>query len=94
MAGPVAKAKAGFAAEGKTVGFYIESRYAAQIWGYVRRVIHQAEIVSLPGREPSENCRFVVANLDEGAEHVYDIYRQHGDSKSRIKELKTWVSAV
>lgn len=87
MAAP-ALAKAAFEAEGKTVAFYSQSQHAAQTWGYERRMIHRAEIVSLPGREPRENCRLVVTNLDEGADQVYDIYRQRGDSEIRIKELK------
>lgn len=89
MAAPaLAKAKAAFETEGKTVAFYSESQYAAQTWDYERRVIHKAEIVSLPGRDPRENCRFVVTNLDGGPQQVYDIYRQRGDSENRIKELK------
>ncbi len=90
MAAPaLAEAKAAFEAESKTIAIYGESRYAAKSWSRRRRVIHKTEVVSLPGREPRENCRFVVTNLEVTAERVYDIYRQRGDSENRIKELKT-----
>lgn len=84
----LAEAKARFEAESKTVAIYGENRYAAKTWTRDRRVIHKAEIVSMPDREPRENCRFVVTNLDVAAEQVYDLYRQRGDSENRIKELK------
>jgi hypothetical protein len=73
---------------GQTVSIYDDSWYAARRWHHSRRVVHKAEIVSLPGREPRENVRFVVTNLDLDAEQVYAIYRQRGDSENRIKELK------
>ncbi len=42
----------------------------------------------MPGHKPKDNLRFVVTNMDQHSEHVYDIYRGRGDSKNRIKELK------
>jgi len=73
---------------GETVTIYGDSWYAAKRWKYLRRVIHKAEIVDLPDRDPRENVRFVVTNLDLEAEQVYAIYRGRGDSENRIKELK------
>ncbi len=77
-----------FEKSGETVAIYGDSRYAAKRWRHLRRVIHKAEIVDLPGRDPRENVRFVVTNLDLEAEQVYAIYRGRGDSENRIKELK------
>ena len=62
--------------------------YAAQKWRYLRRVIYKAEVVSHPGRDPRDNCRFVVTNMEEDPETVYQVYRQRGDCENRIKELK------
>lgn len=73
---------------GQTYAVYGHQFYSAKSWKVQRRVIHKAEVVSLPGREPRDNLRFVVTNLDLYSEHVYDIYRQRGDSENRIKELK------
>jgi hypothetical protein len=56
---------------GETVSIYDDSWYAAKLWKYLRRVIHKAEIVSLPGRQPRESVRFVVTNLDLNAEQVW-----------------------
>lgn len=84
----LARATAAFEETGQTVAIYGNSWYAAKTWKYQRRVVHKVEIVSLPGRAPRENCRFVVTNLEMSAERVYAIYRQRGDSENRIKELK------
>lgn len=77
-----------FEATGKTYAVYGHQFYSAKKWKAERRVIHKAEIVSLSGREPRENLRFVVTNMAHYSEHVYDIYRGRGDSENRIKELK------
>jgi len=89
MAEPaLAAATAAFEEADKTVSIYGDSWYAARTWHIERRVVHKAEIVSLPGREPRENCRFVVTNLKASSEQVYAIYCRRGDSENRIKELK------
>ena len=72
----------------QTVSIYGSGRYKAEKWSCERRVIWKAEVVSLPGREPRDNLRFVVTNLKVKPSAVYDIYRQRGDSENRIKELK------
>ena len=84
----LAAATAAFGEADKTVSIYGDSWYAAKTWHVERRVAHKAEIVSLPGREPRENCRFVVTNLKISAKQVYAIYCRRGDSENRIKELK------
>lgn len=84
----VAQARARFEQEGKTVTLYGTDWYAAKGWKYLRRVIYKAETVSLPGRQPRDNLRFVITNLSHAPSRVYRIYRQRGDSENRIKELK------
>jgi hypothetical protein len=74
-----------------TVRRYGECRYAARSWDRERRVIFKAEVVSLDGREPRDNCRFVVTNMRHSPERIYDIYRQRGDAENRIKELQRGV---
>lgn len=84
----VALAAECFAIAGTTFAVYGEQWYAAQTWDQQRRVIHKAEVVALPGREPRDNLRFVVTNMRETPRTTYDVYRQRGDSENRIKELK------
>jgi hypothetical protein len=84
----VALAAECFAIADQTVAVYGEQWYAAQTWGRARRVIHKAEVVALPGREPRDNLRFVVTNIPGTPRAIYDIYRRRGDSENRIKELK------
>jgi hypothetical protein len=84
----VALAQECFAIGGATYAIYGHQWYAAGSWDAARRVIHKAEVVALPGREPLDNLRFVVTNLSLQPSEVYDIYRQRGDSENRIKELK------
>lgn len=57
-------------------------------WPQRRRVIDQAEVVQISGREPKDNVRFGVTNLSHRPERVYPIYTDRGDPENRIKELK------
>jgi hypothetical protein len=84
----VALARECFDLAGGTHAVYGQQWYAAGSWDTDRRVIHKAEVVALPGREPLDNLRFVVTNMALTPCEVYDIYRQRGDSENRIKELK------
>jgi hypothetical protein len=67
---------------------WTEGPYCSKSWPHERRVIVKAEVVSLAGREPRDNPRYVVTNLSWKPESVYDFYRVRGDSENRIKELK------
>jgi hypothetical protein len=87
-ASALAQAQALFEENGETVPVFGETLYAAQKWRYLRRVIYKAEVVSYPNRDPRDNCRFVVTNMEEDPEIVYQVYRQRGDCENRIKELK------
>jgi hypothetical protein len=82
------KARMRAKASGETEHVFGETRYAAAKWKRQRRVIIKAEVVCHPGRAPKNNPRFVVTNLLDRAEHVYEIYRARGDVENRIKELK------
>jgi len=73
---------------GHTLHIFDECIYQAKSWSVARRVIIKAEVVCHPGREPKDNARFVVSNLDRmGPERIYQLYRERGDVENRIKEL-------
>jgi hypothetical protein len=44
-------------------------------------------VVRHPGRDPKNNPRFVVTNLADAPEAVYQIYCGRGDMENRLKEL-------
>jgi hypothetical protein len=72
----------------QTEHVYSEARYAAQSWSAQRRVILKAEWVYSPGKEPKENPRFVVTNMQQSPQWIYEeVYCQRGDIENRIKEL-------
>jgi hypothetical protein len=74
-------------ATGLTTHLYGETRYAARKWKRKRRVIFKAEVVRHPGRDPKNNPRFVVTNLTDEPEAVYQFYCGRGDVENRLKEL-------
>ena len=66
------------------VRIFDSTDYCASSWNKKRRVIMKTE-VSVEG----ENQRFVVTNLTESAEEVYDFYAMRGEVENQmIKELK------
>ncbi len=81
------KARMRSKATGQTAHLYGETRYAAQSWKRKRRVIIKAEVVRHPGREPKNNPRFVVTNLPDAPETVYQVYCGRADVENRLKEL-------
>ena len=74
-------------ATGQTAHLYGETRYAAKKWTRKRRVVMKAEVVRHPGRDPKNNPRFVVTNLSDPPQTVYELYCQRGDMENRLKEL-------
>jgi hypothetical protein len=73
---------------GETEHLYGECRYAARSWPHRRRVIIKAEVVRHPGRDPKDNPRFVITNLHQNPQWVYErVYCQRGEIENRIKEL-------
>ncbi len=73
---------------GETEHRYGECRYAARSWPRRRRVIIKAEVVRHPGRDPKDNPRFLITNLSQNPQWVYErVYCQRGEIENRIKEL-------
>src|ERR1700730_8544402 len=74
---------------GQTEHVYGECRYATKkTWPWKRRVIYKAEVVRAANKEPKDNPRFVVTNLKQSPQWVYEqVYCQRGDVENRIKEL-------
>src|SRR5438128_9063916 len=81
------KARMRSKATGQTAHLYGETRYAARSWQRKRRVIIKAEVVRHPGRDPKNNPRFVVTNLADDPETVYQFYCGRGDVENGLKEL-------
>lgn len=74
---------------GETEHVYGELRYKTKkTWKHKRRVIYKAEVVRHPNRNPKDNPRFVVTNMKQGPQRLYEkVYCQRGDLENRIKEL-------
>jgi hypothetical protein len=72
-----------------TATTYGDAAYQAGTWPAPRRAIIKAEVVGHQGREPRDNPRFVITNLQQTPEWIYThIYCARGDSENRLKELK------
>jgi len=72
----------------KTEHVYDEVNYAAGSWKQERRVIIKAEVVCGEGKEPKDNPRFVITNMKQTPQWIYEeVYCQRGDVENRIKEL-------
>jgi hypothetical protein len=74
---------------GQTEHVYDECRYATRkTWPWKRRIIYKAEVVRAAKKDPKDNPRFVVTNLKQSPQWIYEkTYRQRGDVENRIKEL-------
>ena len=73
---------------GKTEHIYGESHYKAGKWPGRRRVIIKAEVVRATDKEPKDNPRFVITNMKQSPQWIYEkVYCQRGDIENRIKEL-------
>jgi hypothetical protein len=74
---------------GQTEHVYGECRYATKkTWPWKRRIIYKAEVVRAANKEPKDNPRFVVTNLKQSPQWIYEqVYCQRGDVENRIKEL-------
>ena len=67
---------------------HADTQYQAGTWDRARRVVIKAEVVRLGDRAPRDNPRFVVTNLRQTPQFVYErIYCARGDIENRIKEL-------
>jgi hypothetical protein len=73
---------------GQTEHVYSEARYAARTWPRERRVIIKAEVVCAEDKAPKDNPRFLITNLQQGPQWIYEqVYCQRGEIENRIKEL-------
>jgi hypothetical protein len=73
---------------GETEHVYSEAIYAAKTWPRERRMIFKAEVVRADGKEPRDNPRFVITNLQQTPQWIYEeVYCQRGEIENRIKEL-------
>lgn len=73
----------------QTARLYGECHYRAARWSHPRRVIIKAEVLCYPGRELKDNPRFVVTNLKQSPQWVYEhVYCPRGEVENRIKELQ------
>jgi Transposase DDE domain group 1 len=89
-AGPaLAQARRLSKASGKTEHVYGEFRYKTKkTWKHKRRIIYKAEVVRHPGRDPKDNPRFVITNMQQKPQWIYEeVYCKRGDIENRIKEL-------
>ena len=76
-------------ASGQTEHVYGECQYRTRkTWPWKRRVIYKAEVVRAEGKKPKDNPRFVVTNMKQSPQWLYEeVYCQRGDLENRIKEL-------
>jgi hypothetical protein len=74
---------------GQTEHVYGECRYATKkTWPWKRRVFYKAEVVRAADKEAKDNPRFVITNLKQSPQWIYEqVYCQRGDVENRIKEL-------
>ena len=73
---------------GQTEHVYSEANYAAQTWPRQRRIIIKAEVVRAEGKKPKDNPRFVITNMKQSPQWLYEeVYCQRGEIENRIKEL-------
>lgn len=71
-----------------TAHVYGEAQYAAHSWATARRIIIKAEVVQLDGRDPRDNPRFLITNLRQTPQWIYEhVYCGRGEIENRIKEL-------
>lgn len=73
----------------QTEHVYGECQYRTRkSWPWERRVIYKAEVVRAEGKKPKDNPRFVVTNMKQSPQWLYEeVYCQRGDLENRIKEL-------
>jgi hypothetical protein len=73
---------------GRKVSLYSQVLYQAGSWSRRRRVVYKAEVVVHAGREPRDNDRYVVTNLNRRPRSVFTEFHGHHDLENRIKEMK------
>ena len=72
----------------QTEHVYGQAHYAAGSWKQERRIIIKAEVVRTEGKAPKDNPRFVITNMKQTPQWLYEeVYCQRGEIENRIKEL-------
>ena len=56
----------------QTEHVYGEANYAARTWPRQRRIIIKAEVVRAEGKEPKDNPRFVITNMKQSPQWLYE----------------------
>jgi len=80
---------------GKTEHIYREADYAARTWPHERRIVIKAEVVRADGKEPKDNPRFVITNLKQSPQWIYEkVYCQRGEIENRIKNCMSYRSTA
>src|SRR5258706_15086114 len=74
---------------GETEHVYGQFRYKTKkTWKYKRRILYKAEVTRHPNRDPKDNPRFVITNMKQSPQWLYEeVYCQRGDLENRIKKL-------
>ena len=73
---------------GKTEHVYREANYAARTWPHERRILIKAEVVRADGKEPKDNPRFVIANMKQSPQWIYEkVYCQRGEIEKPRKSM-------
>ena len=65
---------------GETEHVYSEANYAAGSWERERRILIKAEVVYGEGKEPKDNPRFVITNMTQTPQWLYEqVYCKRGE---------------
>ena len=73
---------------GRTEHLYRTFTYAAKSWPKKRRIVAKVESVRAPEKDAKDNPRFVVTNLPQRAQWIYErLYCRRGEIENRLKEL-------
>ncbi len=74
---------------GKTEHIYGEVDYAARKWPQRRRVVIKAEVVRAPEKDPKDNPRFVITNMKQSPQWIYErVYCQRGDVEPSMERAE------
>lgn len=85
----LARARRAAERSGETEHVFTACNYRTRRWRRLRRVVVKAEVVCHGDRPLRDNPRYVVTNLTQSPQFVYQqVYCQRGDVENRIKELK------
>ena len=88
------KSRTASADSGNSEKHYGSSTYKAGTWSKSRRVVIKAEVTRYQQRDPRDNARFLITNLEQNPQEIYErVYALRGDVENRIKELKAGLNS-